>query len=161
MRTTAILTTLVLSAGVLAGCGGGGGSGSSSNAYCQDLKDAKADFATFDSSAPDFNKLDAAINRFHKIAGDAPSAVSADWKTLDEALSGLQSDLKDLGLSLKDLGPITQGQLPPGMTASDLATIAPKLQSTFTKLSDPKFKKASDAIEKHAKSACGIDLTKN
>jgi hypothetical protein len=159
MRTTAILTTLVLSAGVLAGCGSGGGSSSSTSAYCKDLKAAKADFATFDSSSPDFDKLDDAINTFHKIAGDAPSAVSAEWKTLDDALSGLQNDLKALGLSLKDLGPITQGQLPPGMTAQDLATIAPKLQATFTKLSDDKFKKASDKIEKHAKSACGIDLS--
>lgn len=159
MRTTALLTTLVLSAGVLAGCGGG--SSSSTETYCKDLEAAKADFATFGSSSPDFNKLDAAINTFHKIAGDAPSEVSAEWKTLDTALTGLQNDLKALGLSLKDLGPITQGQLPPGMTAQDLAKIAPKLQATFTKLSDAKFKKASDKIEKHAKSACGVDLSNN
>jgi hypothetical protein len=45
------------------------------------------------------------------------------------------------------------------MTQSDLASLAPKLQAAFAKLDDPKFKKASDKIEKHAKSECNVTLS--
>lgn len=159
-RSLAILSTIALSASLLAGCGGGSSS-SSGDTYCKELKAAKADFSSLGSGSADFSKFDQVIATFHKLAGDAPSEVSAEWKTLDGALSTLQKDLADAGLPLKDLGPITQGQMPPGMTQSDLASLAPKLQAAFAKLDDPKFKKASDKIEKHAKSQCHVTLGSN
>jgi hypothetical protein len=157
-RTPAVLATLVLGASLVAGCGGGGDS-SSTDTYCKELKQAKADFSSLGSGSPDFSKFDDVIATFHKLAGDAPSDVSSEWKTLDGALSTLQKDLDDAGISAKDLGPIAQGQLPPGMTQQDLATLGPKLQAAFGKLDDPKFKTASDKIEKHAKSECDVDLS--
>jgi hypothetical protein len=156
-RTLAALSTVVLSAGLLAGCGGG--SSSSSSTYCKELKAAKADFGSLGSGSADFSKFDQVIATFHKLAGDAPAAVSSEWKTLDGALATLQKDLDAAGLPLKDLGAISQGQMPPGMTQSDLAALAPKLQTAFGKLDDPKFKKASDTIEKHAKSECHVTLS--
>ena len=159
MRTTAVLSTLVLSASMLAGCGGGGGN--STDAYCKDLKAAKADFAALDSSTPDFDAFSKAIDTFHKLADKAPSAVSTEWKTLDGAFTTLEKDLKDAGLTLEDLGKITQGQIPDGMTAQDLQEVTPKLQAVFTKLDDEKFKKAGDTIEKHAKKECNVDLGSN
>jgi hypothetical protein len=156
-RTLAALSTLVLSASLLAGCGGG--SSSSSDSYCKELKAAKADFSSLGSGSADFSKFDQVIATFHKLSGDAPSEVKSEWKTLDGALTTLQKDLKDAGLQLKDLGAISQGQMPPGMTQSDLASLAPKLQAAFAKLDDPKFKKASDKIEKHAKSECHVTLS--
>jgi hypothetical protein len=157
MRATAVLSTLVLSTSLLAGCGGGGGN--STDAYCKDLKAAKADFAALGSTSPDFDAFSKAINTFHKLAGKAPSEVSADWKTLDGAFTTLEKDLKDAGLTLSDLGKITQGQVPDGMTADDLQKVTPKLQAIFTKLDNDKFKKAGDAIEKHAKKECNVDLS--
>ena len=155
-RTHAVLSALALGASLLAGCGGGGGN--STDTYCKDLKAAKADFSGLSSSTPDFNKFDQIIKTFHKLAKDAPSEVEPDWKTLDGALTTLQKDLADAGLSMKDLGPISQGQLPPGMTQEQLGALAPKLQAAFGKLDNEKFKKASDKIEKHAKSTCKVDL---
>ena len=155
-RTPAILSALALGASLLAGCGGGG---NSTETYCKDLKAAKADFSGLSSSTPDFNKFDQIIQTFHKLAKDAPSEVKPDWETLDGALTTLQKDLADAGLSMKDLGPISQGQLPNGMTQEQLSALAPKLQAAFGKLENDKFKKASDKIEKHAKSACKIDLS--
>ncbi|HEX2895165.1 MAG TPA: hypothetical protein VHO29_14300 [Marmoricola sp.] len=155
-RSLAVLSTIALSASLLAGCGGS--SSSSSDTYCKELKAAKADFSSLGSGSADFSQFDKVIATFHKLAGDAPSEVAADWKTLDGALSTLQKDLQDAGLPLKDLGAITQGQMPPGMTQSDLASLAPKLQAAFAKLDDPKFKQASDKIEKHAKSECHVTL---
>ena len=157
MRTTAILSTVVLSAGLLAGCGGGedkDASGSSSSEYCKDLRTAKADFGSLDSTSPDFSRFDEALKTFHTLADEAPPEVEAEWNTLDGALTSLEQALADAGLTMEDLGKISSGQLPPGVTQEDLAALAPKLQSTF----DEDVEKASDAIVKHAKSECGVDL---
>lgn len=155
-RTPAVLSVLALSASLLAGCGG-----NSTDAYCKELKTAKADFSGLSSSSPDFAKFDQIISTFHKLAKDAPSEVKPDWQTLDGALTTLQKDLADAGLSMKDLGPISQGQLPAGMTQAQLQALAPKLQVAFGKLENDKFQKASDKIEKHAKTTCKVDLGKN
>jgi hypothetical protein len=113
MRTTAIMSAVVLSAGLVAGCGGGGdGSSSGSSDYCKDLKAAKADFGSLDSSSPDFDKFDDALNRFHELADEAPSDVDADWKKLDGALTTLEKALDDAGLTVEDLGKISSCQLP-------------------------------------------------
>jgi len=156
MRTTAVLSTIVLSGALLAGCGNGGGS--SSSGYCSDLKDAKSQFSSLNSGAPDFDKFNAAIETFHDLADEAPSAVEDDWKTLDDALTKLQSDLKSVGLSVEDLGAITQGSLPEGMTQEELTKALPKLQAAFASLSASDVEASAHAIEKHAKSECGVNL---
>jgi hypothetical protein len=174
MRVTAIVSTVVLSAGLsaglLAGCGSSddkagadkstGDKGSSAGDYCAQLKDAKADFDTLDSDSPDFSKFDDAIARFHELADAAPSEVADDWKTLDGALTTMEKALSDAGLKIEDLGAITAGNLPEGMTAEDLQAIGPKLQTAFSGLETDEVEKAGDAIEKHAKSECGVDLSK-
>lgn len=178
MRTTAIIATVLLSASLVAGCGGSsdkspdksaakssdkassGTTAGSGGDYCDELKAAKADFATFNSSSPDFTKFDDAIAAFHKLAGDAPPAVAADWKTLDGALSGMEKALADAGLKIEDLGTILAGKLPPGMTAQQVQAMGPKLQAAFSGLETPDVQKAGDAIEKHAKSECGVELNK-
>jgi len=162
MRTTAVLSTIVLSAGVLAGCGSGGGASSdSSSDYCTSLKSAKADFASFESSTPDFDALGKAFDTFHGLADKAPSAVEDDWTTLDDALTAVEKGLDDLGLELADIGAIVKGELPEGMKAEDVAEIMPKLQEKFSDLGGDKLEKATDAIEKHAKSECKVDLTED
>jgi hypothetical protein len=168
MRVTVILSTVVLGAGLLAGCGGSGdkaGSGdkggSSASGYCKDLKAAQSDFTTLNSDTPDFSKLDDAIKTFHKLADEAPSAVHDDWKTLDDAFSSVTKALDDAGISMDDLAKITSGQMPEGMTQDDLAALGPKLQSTFSNLDQDAVKKAGENVEKHAKSVCKVDLTKS
>jgi hypothetical protein len=157
MRTPVILSTLVLSAGLLAGCGGG--ADASATPYCKELKAAKADFVALQAAEPDFATFAEAIDTFHRLAGDAPSEVKGDWKALDGAFTGLEDNLRSAGLELEDLGPITAGQVPEGMTADDLAAALPKLQASFEGLDDPSVAKASTAIEKHAGSTCGVDLS--
>jgi hypothetical protein len=171
MRVTVIMSAVVLSAGLLAGCGSGDGDdksgadkgdkdkgSSASGDYCTQLKAAKADFDTFESDTPDFSKFDDAIATFHELADEAPSEVADDWKTLDGALTQMESALEDAGLKLEDLGAITAGQLPEGMTADELQALGPKLQSSFSGLDTDEVKKAGDEIEKHAKAECGVDL---
>ena len=175
MRVTVIMSAVVLSAGLLAGCGSGddkksgadegdkgdkdkGTSANASGDYCTQLKAAKADFDTFESDSPDFSKFDDAIATFHDLAGEAPSEVADEWKTLDGALTSMESALKDAGLELEDLGAISAGQLPEGMTAAEVQALGPKLQSSFSGLDTDEVKKAGDEIEKHAKAECGVDL---
>lgn len=171
MRVTVIVSTVVLSAGLLAGCGSGDGDdkasadksssdkGSSAGDYCAQLKDAKADFDTLESDSPDFSKFDDAIARFHELADAAPDEVADDWKTLDGALSSMEKALADAGLKIEDLAAITAGKLPEGMTAEDVQELGPKLQTAFSGLETDEVEKAGDAIEKHAKSECDVDLS--
>ena len=163
MRTTAVLSSAVLATALLAGCGSSGDSGKTagSGGYCSDLKAAQSDFASLNGATPDFAKVSDAIATFHELADSAPPAVAQDWKTLDGGFSTLQNDLAAAGISLKDLGPMIKGQMPPGMSQADLAKLGPKLQATFAKLDDPKFTAAGKNIEKHAKSVCHVDLTKS
>jgi hypothetical protein len=163
MRTTVIVSSVLLTASLVAGCGSssGGDKGSSGGGYCKDLKAAKADFSSFNSSTPDFNKLDSALKTLHKLADEAPSAVDDDWKTLDDALNSMEKALSEAGLKMTDLSKITAGQLPDGMSAAELQAAVPKLQSAFSGMDTDKVTKATDAIEKHAKSSCGVNLSED
>ena len=158
MRTTVILSSVVLAASLVAGCGGGDDKGASGG-YCKELKSAKATFDTVGGSSPDLTKFDDAIATLHKLADDAPSAVEDDWKTLDDALQAMEKALADAGLKATDLGKITSGQLPDGMTAEELQAAVPKLQEAFSGMDTEKVKNATDKIEKHAKSECDVDLS--
>lgn len=162
MRTTVILSSVVLAASLVAGCGGSGDDGkgsSSSGSYCNDLKKAKDTFDTVGGSTPDLNNFDDAIATLHKLADEAPSAVDEDWKALDDALTAMEKALSDAGLKASDLGKITAGQLPDGMTAEELQAAVPKLQTAFSGMDTEKVKNATDDIEKHAKSACNVSLS--
>ena len=172
MRTTAIVTSVLLSAALVAGCGGDDGdkkadkgsdkgsdkTSSSTGDYCKDLKAAKADFDTFESDTPDFTKLDDAIETFHELADSAPSEVSDDWTKIDGALTAMETALEDAGLKMEDIGAITAGELPEGMTLEEVQALGPKLQTAFSALDADDVEKAGDEIEKHAKSECGVDL---
>ncbi len=135
-----------LCASVLTACGGG------TKAYCDDLRDANKDFSSLDNA--DFSKFDEAISRMHKLADEAPDAVADDWKVLDGALNDLQAALKKAGLTTDDLAKMSSGQMPENFDMSKLE----QLQQDMSSLGDAKFEDASNAIEKHAKDECNVDL---
>jgi hypothetical protein len=158
MRRNTVIgaVALTLATTVLSACGGGGG-GSSSGAsgdYCSDLKADKTYFESFNGSNPDLSKLDEVFSRMHTLAGEAPSEVSSDWKTLDGALTTLENALKEAGIKPSDLAQMQNGQVPKGVDIQKLQALAPKLQS----LSSSDVSAAGDAITKDAKDKCGIDL---
>ncbi len=147
-RLLSTLSVLALSAGLLTACGG-----SSSDAYCSELKSDKAYFDSI-GSGTDASKIDEAFEKFHSLAKKAPDEVADDWKVLDDAITTVQKALKDAGVTFADLAKAEGGQLPKGVDPQKLAAIVPKLQA----LSNAKFKKASTAIEKHAKDTCDVNL---
>lgn len=156
MRKTTLLGALVLSASLLTGCGG-----SDTEAYCDDLESAKASFEALDSDTPDPDALNSMRDLVDDFAADAPEEVRDDWKVLDDAFSDLSSALEEIGLEFEDLGTLMSGQLPEGVTEADLTEAMPKLQETFESFDSDRFEKAGDAIEKHAKDECDIDLNAN
>ncbi|HEX3932654.1 MAG TPA: hypothetical protein VHW64_18305 [Nocardioides sp.] len=147
---------LTMTASLLAACGGGGGGSShSAGSYCDELKTDKTYFESFSGSNPDLSKLGDVFTRMHQLAGDAPSNVAADWKTLDGAITTLESALKAANIKPSDLAAMQNGQMPQGANLQKLQALAPKLEA----LSSSGVSSAADRISADAKKSCGIDLS--
>src|SRR5262245_17977716 len=156
MRIKVVIGTvaLTLAASVLAGCGSDSGDSSSSGDYCQELKSDKAFLATFTGSNPDLSKLDEVFQRMHTLADDAPDDIASDWKTLDEALTTIETALKEAGLKPSDLDDLHNGQPPAGVDPSQLQALSSQLQA----LDSTDVNEAATRIATHAKDTCGVDL---
>ncbi|MFL6105705.1 MAG: hypothetical protein ACJ72L_01985 [Marmoricola sp.] len=158
-RFSALTATAVVVAGLVTGCGSGGGNdSSSSSSYCKELKASAATVKSFtaNNSTPDFSKFADFINEAHDLADKAPSEVKADWTTMVGAMDQLTSALDDAGIKLEDMSKLVSGQVPDGVDATKLAGLSSKLQE----IGSDKVTKAGDAISKHAKDTCKVDLSK-
>jgi hypothetical protein len=150
-RNLALAAAGTLVAGLLTGCGGGGGSDTSS--YCDSLKSSKKDFAEFsDGNLTGFEDV---IDTFHKLAKQAPDDISTEWATLDGAMVGIEDAVDEAGLALSDLEAIAKGELPEGADIDKLGSLVDGLD----KMGSEDVDKAAEAIEKHAKDDCGVDLS--
>jgi hypothetical protein len=153
IQTLVGAAVLTVAASVLTACGGGGGS-SASGDYCDELKSDAAFFNDLDSSNPDLSRMDEIFSRMHTLADDAPDEVADDWQTLDDAVSTIESALKDAGLKASDLGDLQSGQVPQGVDPSKLQALLPKLQA----LSSGDVSAAAQRIASNAKDKCDVDL---
>ncbi len=149
-RNLALVAAGTLIAGLLTGCGGSGGA--STEAYCDSMKSAKKSFEDFDSG--DFAGLEAAVATFHELAAAAPDEIADAWETLDGTMVTLEEGLAEAGLKLSDLEAVSNGEIPEGVNMEKLATLGEDLQ----KMSAEEVQDASDAIEKHAKDECDVEL---
>lgn len=158
MRTNSVIGAVALSlaATVLTACGSDGDSGSgSAGSYCDELKADKTYFESLNGSNPDLSKLDEVFTRMHTLAGDAPDEIASEWKTLDGAITTIETALKEAGLKPSDLAAMQNGQLPSGVDPAKIQALAPKLEA----LSSSDVSAAADKIASNAKSSCGVDLT--
>ena len=157
MRRNAVIgsLTLALAATVLVGCGSNDSGSSSSGDYCDELKADKAYFESLSGSDADMSNIDQVFAKVHTLADDAPDNVADDWKTLDDAISTIETALKDAGLKPSDLAAMQKGQMPQGVDLSKLQELAPKLQS----LSSGDVTTAANNIAADAKKTCDLDLT--
>ena len=159
-KTAAIVAGLVLTSGLLAGCGDdgdGGDGGASGGSYCDQLRAAKEDInsLTGDGGTPDFAGFDEIIATMRELADDAPDEVADDWDVLTGGLDAITEALDDLGITLEELmTSMTTGQLPEGVTQEDLIAVGEELQE----LGGDEMEEAGDAISEHAKSECDVDL---
>jgi len=159
MRITAVLgsMTLALTATVLAGCGSNDSGSTASGGYCDELKADKAYFESLSGSNADLSNLDTVFSKVHTLAADAPSNVADDWKTLDDAITTIESALKDAGIKASDLAKMQKGQLPQSADLAKLQQLAPKLQG----LNSSDVSDAAKNISDDAKKSCDVDLTAN
>ena len=147
-RMTTMLAATVLGASLLTGCSGDG-----TDAYCDTLKSTQKDFDDFE--AADFSNFDEFTDRVEELADDAPDEVKDDWKVLADAFNGFVDALDDAGLEPADLEGLSNGEMPEGVDMEQLQEAMSKAQD----LGGKDFEKATDAIEKHAKDECNIDLS--
>ncbi len=146
-RLSSLLAVVVLSTSLLSGCSGGG-----TDAYCDTLKDTQKDFDDFESS--DFSNFDKFTDRVEKLADEAPDEVKEDWEVLEKAFTAFVDALDKAGLKPEDLEGLAAGDIPDGVDLDELNSAMEEAQA----LSGEEFEKATDAIEKHAKDECNIDL---
>lgn len=155
-RSIALSAAATVAAALLTACGGDvdlPGTGDETGAYCDDLETAKADIDKLQEG--DVASFDQVFKTIDQLAKDAPEEVSADWKTLDGSLDEFEQALNDAGLELSDMEKLSNGEIPQGVDPQKLQTLGQDLQ----KLNSEDTEKAADAIEKHAKEECDIDLS--
>jgi hypothetical protein len=150
MKRFIILASTVITFGSLAVACGSSGSGSgaiSEKAYCQLIKDYKADSSKFDavfssSTTPDPAKVKEAFGSMQgmlkNLADKAPAAIKADVTTVVTATDKL------IGLLSKNDYDFTK--LSASADAQELQTV----------MSDTKVSEASGRLDKYGQDTCGI-----
>jgi uncharacterized protein (DUF3084 family) len=146
------LTAVAVLLGAVAACGGGSSTDeATTQEYCTELQSAQKEFGAISSGDITGANLDKIFDRMHTLADKAPAPVADDWKTLDGAISQMESGLQDLGLDFKDLSdPRKLAQVDP----QKLQQFGQRMQQ----VGGQKFQQAGSAIEKHAKQVCHIRL---
>lgn len=149
MRIPMALASVALLAGTLAACGGedDGGKGS---AYCKELKKSTSSLSALADPATDWEEN---FKGIHDLADMAPDTLADDWKTIDKAFSQLEKGLAKAGLKPSDMTKIGAGD-----TSDFSADEAEKVVREFMKIGSDKVTKAFEAVSKHAKDECKVDL---
>lgn len=147
MTKSAGLAALVLTAGLLTGCG------NSTDAYCDELQGTIDEFGSL-TGAGDPAQLERAFDEIERLADEAPEEIADEWDRLAEQMGEIRDTLEEAGIEISDLAGIQNGQLPEGVSQEDLAELGQSLQS----LSGEEVQQAATAISEHAQEECGIDL---
>ncbi len=155
-KPAALLASLALAAGALAGCGGDDADtgATDTETYCEQLKADETYFTTFSSGDVDPSQVGEAISRIHDLADAAPADIAPDWDRLDGTLSELERALAEAGISTDDLAGLQKGQLPKGVDMAQLSKLVPKVQA----LNSQELQDAAESIRTHAKDECGVTL---
>lgn len=140
------LAALALSASLVTGCG------NSTDAYCNDLEATVDELGSL--TGTDADSMEKAFDAISALADDAPDEVKDEWQILDEQMEAIDDALDEAGLEFSDLGQLSTGQLPEGVTEEQLTELGEKLQN----LSGDEVQEAADTISEHAKDECDVDL---
>ena len=140
------LAALALSASLVTGCG------NSTDAYCNDLEATVDELGSL--TGTDADSMEKAFDAISDLADDAPDEVKDEWQILDEQMEAIDDALDEAGLEFSDLGQLSTGQLPEGVTEEQLTELGEKLQN----LSGDEVQEAADTISEHAKDECDVDL---
>lgn len=140
-RPTAVLASVVATAGLLSGCGG-------ADTYCDSLGSAEESFQRLEAS--DFSSFDEFADQVQGFAEEAPDEVRDDWMVISDAFNAFIDALDEIGLEPQDLGE----DLPDGVEPDAFGAAMAAAQ----KFSSEEFLAASDNIDKHARDECNFDF---
>lgn len=146
MKHTAWAAGIVMVGLSLAACGGSDdkSTSGSSGDYCKELKRVQ----TTIGAAAGRVSIEESIKAFHDLTASAPDKISAQWKVLDGAFVDLETAFKKAKIDPADSAAVqkalTSGKIP---------------QDVIQKLTSAEVTQARTAIEKHAKTACKVDIT--
>jgi hypothetical protein len=149
MKRSLALAGAAMLVGILGGCGDGE---SATESYCAAVEDAKAEFDSIE--AGDFAKIDNALDRMQTLGEQAPEEVKDEWETFNSTIDELRTGLDEAGVSLEDLGALSEGEMPEGVDQQKLMELATRMRN----LSSGEMREAADGIEQHAKEECDVDL---
>jgi hypothetical protein len=144
-RKSATLAGLALVASALTGC-----AGDAQESYCKNVEEKAPDLArTFDVGGAQEGLL-GAMPVLEDLASAAPDDVAGDWRTLLDALTGLQEALDKAGLEPGEV----DGKLPADLPAADRKA----LEAASVRLASPETVEAADAVDQHARDVCHVPL---
>jgi hypothetical protein len=149
-RILSATAAVALGLGVLTACGGGDDAAASG--YCDDLKATKTNLDAIQEG--DLSSLEKAADQIHDLRDEAPEAVSSDWKVLSDGFDKILAAFQKAGLDADDIAKLQDGTMPEGVDMQALQDAMTEIQD----LSSDDFTKAGDAISKHAKDECNVDL---
>jgi hypothetical protein len=149
MKKLALAGAVLAAATTLTACGSGSGD------YCADLKSYSEDAAGLTAGqANDADQVKEQRANVEKLADEAPDAVKDDWKVLTDLFASVDKIQKEVGLSDEDLAKASSG---------DTSDLDPKKVTEFGQKASALYgendlAKAGEAITKHAKDECDVDL---
>ena len=129
-----------------------GGSAGDSGDYCKDLKSAKKSLDAIEGG--NLSSLSDTADEIHKLRDEAPDEIEDDWKVLSDGFDKILDAFEKAGLDDEDIANLQSGQLPDDVDMAELQAAMAEIQD----LGGEEFEKAGDAIAKHAKDECDIDL---
>lgn len=155
----AAVSSGLLAATVIAGCGDSGDStsadgGSSGGDYCAQVEEMKGNFEAFQD--PDYSLSDVSetVDLIGDITESAPDDIASSWDSLYSAMSDFESGLSDLGID---------PDAPMQESFEKLAKEDPsKKQEILDTLSSMEgVESDGEKIEKQVKAECDIDLSED
>jgi hypothetical protein len=150
VRRVAALASALLLAASLTSCGHG------TKSYCSALRGdqgrlKKLARETARHDAKGAEALGDTVGLLTQLQDKAPDEVAEDWRTLVQALRGLDQAVRESGAAPAGFG---SGRRPKGVTEGQYAAV----QQAAEKLQSTPVQQASASIEQHALQVCKVDL---
>ncbi|MFT4085208.1 MAG: hypothetical protein QM638_21715 [Nocardioides sp.] len=142
----AVAATALVLAPALVACGSGG-----TSSYCSEVSDQQSKL-TDTLAGGDAAALLAALPIFTALEEKAPSDIADDWRTLVDALNGLQTALDAAGVKASDY---VDGKPPAGTSAADRRSIL----KAADKVSTTAVQEAAVNVQQQARDVCHTSLT--
>lgn len=140
------VVALGLALSVLSGCGG-----SAVDGYCEALEGHRKAFAEMTATGAPDDALVKQLPMLEQLAGQAPDDLTDEWRTLVEAVKGLDTALDAAGIKA---GKYRAGKPPAGLDPAHVEAVTAAAQQ----LGSAEVSAAASGITQQARDVCKINL---